>query len=166
MSAYLYAFHERCLSSEVALEATSLLSVCFTPENMVTPNGTLLCPAHHSLYPQERRPERDGSFRVLYAARIGACRTCARHSECQESKDTAKPRRVSAVFWPTTTMPAISSTPVAALPQAPPTVPEPIPRFPVLMQDWPRCQIRRQWLKVVRSETVVVAMGTPWQPDR
>jgi hypothetical protein len=36
-------------------------------------------------------------------------------------------------------------TPVAALPQAPPTVPEPIPRFPVLWQDWPRCQIRRNW---------------------
>ena len=32
------------------------------------------------------------------------------------------------------------------------------------MQDWPRCQIRRSWLKVVRSETVVVAMGAPPQP--
>lgn len=124
------------------------------------PDGSLLCPANHPLYPQERRLERDGSLRLLYAARIGDCRTCALRVRCQESVHTTKPRRVSAVFWPATPTPAVSSTPVAALPQAPPTVPKPIPRFPVLWQDWPRCQIRRQWLKVVRSETVVVAMET------
>lgn len=44
----------------------------FTPQ----PDGTLRCPANHPLYPQERRPERDGSLRVLYAARIGHCRSC------------------------------------------------------------------------------------------
>jgi hypothetical protein len=38
----------------------------FTPQ----PDGTLRCPANHPLYPQERRPERDGSLRILYAARI------------------------------------------------------------------------------------------------
>ncbi|MBA2682328.1 MAG: hypothetical protein H0U76_28535 [Ktedonobacteraceae bacterium] len=42
----------------------------FTPQ----PDGTLRCPANHPLYLQERRPERDGSLRVLYAARIGHCR--------------------------------------------------------------------------------------------
>ena len=40
------------------------------------PDGSLRCPANHPLYPQERRPERDGSLRVLYAARIGYCRSC------------------------------------------------------------------------------------------
>ncbi len=44
------------------------------------PDGTLCCPADHPLYPQERRPERDGSLRVLYAARIGHCRSCPRLS--------------------------------------------------------------------------------------
>src|SRR5260221_1492248 len=39
----------------------------FTPQ----PDVTLRCPANHPLYPQERRSERDGSLRVLYAARIG-----------------------------------------------------------------------------------------------
>jgi hypothetical protein len=34
------------------------------------PDGTLQCPAGFPLYPQERRPERDGSVRVVYAARI------------------------------------------------------------------------------------------------
>jgi len=43
----------------------------FTPQ----PDGTLRCPANHPLYLQERRPERDGSLRVLYAARIGHCRS-------------------------------------------------------------------------------------------
>jgi hypothetical protein len=39
------------------------------------PDGTLRCPATHPLYLQERRPERNGSLRVLYAARIGHCRS-------------------------------------------------------------------------------------------
>src|SRR6266852_3601898 len=111
----------------------------FTPQ----PDGTLLCPATHPLYPQERRPERDGSYRVLYAARIGDCRTCAMRSACQESIDTTKPRRVSAVFWPATATQAGSSTPVPALSDAPPKTLELIARFPVLWEDWPRCQLRR-----------------------
>src|SRR6266699_3939036 len=28
------------------------------------PDGNMLCPANHPLYPQERRPERDGSYRL------------------------------------------------------------------------------------------------------
>ncbi len=46
----------------------------FTPQ----PDGSLRCPANHPLYLQERRPERDGSLRFLYAARIGHCRACPR----------------------------------------------------------------------------------------
>jgi hypothetical protein len=68
----------------------------FTPQ----PDGTLRCPAGHPLYVQERRPERNGSLRVLYAARIGHCRPCPLREQCQESGTTLKPRRVSAVFWP------------------------------------------------------------------
>ncbi len=64
----------------------------FTPQ----PDGTLRCPAHHPLYLQEQRPERDGSLRVLYAARIGHCRSCPLRAQCQESRTTLKPRRVSA----------------------------------------------------------------------
>jgi len=115
----------------------------FTPQ----PNGTLRCPANHPLYPQERRPERNGSLRVLYAARIGHCRTCPLRVQCQESSTTSKPRRVSAVFWPLeSSHPALSS--------AHADVPAGVPHAPVLWKDWPRCAIRRRWLKVVRSETV------------
>src|SRR3989440_7125795 len=67
----------------------------FTPQA----DGSLLCPANHPLYPQERRPERDGSLRVLYAARIGDCRDCLVRARCQENLLTIKPRRASAVFW-------------------------------------------------------------------
>jgi hypothetical protein len=122
----------------------------FTPQ----PDGTLLCPAHHPLYPQERRPERDGSYRVLYAARIGDCRTCAIRSACQESIDTTKPRRVSAVFWPTTPLQAVFSTPVPPSPQSPPKTPELIACCPVFWKDWPRCQLRRHWITLMRSQTV------------
>ena len=69
------------------------------------PDGTLLCPADHPLYPQERRRERNGSLRVLYAARIGLCRGCSLRSQCQENDTTIKPRRVSAVFWPLASAP-------------------------------------------------------------
>ena len=62
------------------------------------PDGTLSCPANHPLYLQERRPERDGSLRILYAARIGHCRSCPLRAQCQESSTTIKPRRVSAVL--------------------------------------------------------------------
>src|SRR6266581_5794669 len=127
----------------------------FTPQS----DGTLLCPANHPLYPQERRPERDGSYRVLYAARIGDCRTCAMRSACQESRDTRKPRRVSAVFWPATATPAGSSAPVPAVAEAPPKTPELIPRFPVLWEDWPRCQLRRRWINLMRSQTVSLTRG-------
>jgi hypothetical protein len=66
----------------------------FTPQ----PDGSLRCPANHPLYPQERRLERNGSLRVLYAARIGHCRSCPLRAQCQESSATIKPRRVSAVL--------------------------------------------------------------------
>src|SRR2546430_12233145 len=83
-------------------------------------DGTLRCPANRPLYPQERRPERDGSLRVLYAARIGHCRSCALRSQCQESRSSLKPRRVSAVFWPLSYTLSACSPP---LPDTPPLSP-------------------------------------------
>ena len=38
------------------------------------PDGTLRCPADHPLTVQERRPERNGSVRMVYGARITHCR--------------------------------------------------------------------------------------------
>jgi hypothetical protein len=55
--------------------ALRLQEVFLVPLLLAPPDGTLRCPANHPLYPQERRPERNGSLRVLYAARIGHCRT-------------------------------------------------------------------------------------------
>jgi len=39
--------------------------------------------------------ERDGTLRLLYAARIGPCRACPLRAQCQESSTTLKPRRKS-----------------------------------------------------------------------
>jgi hypothetical protein len=122
------------------------------------PDGTLRCPADHPLYPQERRPERNGSLRVLYAARIGHCRCCSLRSQCQESAESRKPRRVSAVFWPLS--PPSSTTP-PPLEQAS----SPLPHAPVVWKDWPRCRIRREWLKVIRGETVVFAFSAMPAPS-
>jgi hypothetical protein len=96
----------------------------FTPQ----PDGTLRCPADHPLYPQEQRPERDGSLRILYAARIGYCRSCPLRAQCQESTAIIKPRRVSAVLWPLkSSSPALSPAP-SKMSAAP-------PRAPVLWKD-------------------------------
>src|SRR5713101_6390120 len=126
----------------------------FTPQ----PDGTLLCPANHPLYPQERRPERDGSLRLLYAARIGPCRPCPLRAQCQESRTTLKPRRVSAVLWPLDASRSDSSPPQRKALQE-------LPLAPVLWRDWPRCGIRRAWLKVVRSQTVRLESSIPADPS-
>lgn len=113
------------------------------------PDGTLRCPANHPLYPQERRPEHDGSLRVLYAARIGHCRACPLRAQCQESSITRKPRRVSAVLWPLNASRTDASPPEANSASR-------TSLAPVLWNDWPRCGIRRAWLKVVRSQAVLL----------
>jgi hypothetical protein len=126
----------------------------FTPQS----DGTLLCPANHPLYLQEQRPERDGSLRLLYAARIGHCRSCPLRAQCQESSTTLKPRRVSAVRWPLSPSHSDSSPP-------PDPVSAALPSAPVLWRDWPRCSIRRTWLKVVRSQTTCLDSSSPLPPS-
>ncbi|GHO58339.1 hypothetical protein [Ktedonobacter robiniae] len=126
----------------------------FTPQ----PDGTLRCPANRPLYPQERRPERNGSLRVLYAARIGHCRSCSLRAQCQESSTTLKPRRVSAVLWPLDASRSDVSPPQEKTPQE-------FPLAPVLWRDWPRCGIRRTWLKVIRSQTVRLESSTSANPS-
>lgn len=123
------------------------------------PDGTLRCPANHPLYLQERRPEHDGSLRVLYAARIGHCRACPLRAQCQESSTTLKPRRVSAVLWPLSSSRSDSSPPTAL-------ANSPCASASVLWRDWPRCGIRRTWLKVVRSQTICLERSASLSPPR
>src|SRR6266566_1671464 len=109
-------------------------------------DGTLRCPQGATLYPQERRPEHDGTVRVLYAARIADCRTCPLRTLCQEhGTSTKKPRRVSAVLHPL-------PQPLSAE-HPPPCLSAP---YPVLWGDWSRCQPRRAWIQWQRSHLVTV----------
>ncbi len=131
----------------------------FTPQ----PDGTLRCPAGHPLYLQERRPERNGSLRVLYAARISHCRPCPLREQCQESGSTKKPRRVSAVFWPRTSPPPGGAALASKADQASPPAEQapaspPIPAQPVRWGDWPRCQIRRTFVQLLRTQAVLISV--------
>ena len=117
------------------------------------PDGTLRCPAGHPLRVQECRPERNGSVRMVYGALITHCRPCPLREQCQGSTTTIKPRQVSAVVWP------LAST--ASAPAQPPPRPAP---HPVLWGDWPRCQIRRRWVRLLRTQTVTLTFGSP-QPE-
>lgn len=119
------------------------------------PDGTLRCPADKPLYAQERRPEDDGSLRVLYAGRIGFCRSCPLRQQCQEHPSAKKPRRVSAVFWP------LPAHPLAAPALPSELLPPPLPpSAPLLWRDWPRRSLRRHWLQLIRRETVTFS----WEP--
>lgn len=120
-------------------------------------DGTLRCPADRPLYAQERRPEHDGSLRVLYAERIGYCRACPLREQCQTHPSTKKPRRVSAVFWPIPSA-SLSHPPSPSLPPPPPLPPS----APLRWRDWPRRRLRRHWLQLIRRETVTVS----WEPSR
>ena len=119
------------------------------------PDGTLRCPADRPLYAQERRPEHDGSLRVLYAGRIGYCRTCSLREQCQEHPSTKKARRVSAVFWP------LPSDPLSApaTPSLPSSLALPL-SAPLLWHDWPRRSLRRHWLQLIHRETATLS----WEP--
>ncbi len=126
----------------------------FTPQ----PDGTLQCPAGCPLYPQERRPERDGSVRVVYAARIGHCRPCPRREECQGyGMATKKPRRVSAVLWPLDKTEAGEKRP-----------PPPPASHPFVWGDWQRCFHRREVVKLLRHQRVDIELAEtapPAQPQ-
>ena len=93
-----------------------------------------------------RRSERDGSVRVLYAARVGHCRRCLLRQQCLgHGTATKKPRRVSAVVWP------------LEAPPLPPSGPPPPPAsHPILWGEWSRCQTRRAWMVLLRTQTVTV----------
>ncbi len=114
------------------------------------PDGTLRCPAGCPLYPQERRPERNGSLRVLYAARIGHCRSCPLREQCQESATASKARRVSAVYWPVSSRSPVSGE---SSPAPEESSPPPIPH-PVLWGDWQRRFHRREVVKLLRHQRV------------
>jgi len=123
-------------------------------------DGTLCCPAGQPLYAQERRPEHNGSLRVLYAARIGHCRSCPLREQCQEKASTIKARRVSAVYWPISSYSSVSSgsspTPEeASSPSAP---------HPVLWGDWQRRFHRREVVKLLRHQRVDVEFAETAPP--
>jgi len=122
----------------------------FTPQ----PDGTLQCPAGFPLYPQERRPERDGSVRVIYAARLSHCRHCPRREECQGyGMATKKPRRVSAVLWP------YGKTEEAAS-----LLPPPPASHPIVWGDWQRCFHRREVVKLLRHQRIDVELAETAPP--
>ncbi len=105
-------------------------------------DGTLRCRQGAPLYPQERRPEHDGTVRILYAARIADCRSCPLRIHCQgHGTSTKKPRRVSAVLHPLP-QPAPEEQPPACLSIPPP---HPIVSTPSPLSRAERAHWRMTW---------------------
>jgi hypothetical protein len=119
-------------------------------------DGTLLCPAGHPLYAQERRAEENGTVRVVYAARIADCRACPLQEHCRgHGKDTKHPRRVSAVLRPIGTRP---SSVVSA--------PQPKASYSILWTDWSRCQTRRDFISLLRTQTLTITVTPGISPPQ
>jgi len=94
------------------------------------PDGTVCCPEGKRLFPQERRPEGDGSVRVVYAARIADCRACPKRPQCQwHGQENQHPRRVSVLLHPRK---GGSAT--------------------VLWRDWPRREHRQACIQLLRHQ--------------
>lgn len=111
------------------------------------PDGTLRCPAGQPLYAETRRPEHDGTVRVLYAARLADCRGCQLRDHCLGyGKETKGPRHVSAVVRPI-------EGPL--LPQAPLPPPKSA-THPILWRDWSHRQTRRTFIRLLRTQTVTI----------
>jgi hypothetical protein len=111
------------------------------------PDGTLRCPAGHPLYAETRRPERDGSVRVLYAARLPDCRGCLLRDLCLgHGKQTKGPRRVSAVVRPRP----------GPLPPPPSLPPPPPSTHPIFWGDWSRSATRRAFIHLLHTQTVTI----------
>jgi hypothetical protein len=64
-----------------------------------------------------------------------------------------------AVLWPLSSPRSDSEPPLEVTSTLPASA-------PVLWRDWPRCGIRRTWLKVVRSQTVCLESSAPLLPPR
>jgi hypothetical protein len=112
------------------------------------PDGTLRCPAKHPLYAEARRPEHEGTVRVLYAARLPDCRGCLLREQCLgHGEQTTGPRRVSAVLRP---VEGPSPPPERGPELAPPTQ-------PLLWSDWSRCHTRRAFVDLLRTQTVTIS---------
>ena len=145
----------------------SWTSGCAGSDFSLQPDGTVCCPAGHPLSVQERRPEQNGSLRILYSARLCHCRPCPLREQCQESATTIKPRRVSAVLWLISSHPSVSAQPPPQPVEAPPPPPPPEPApYPVLWGDWERCQIRRRWIRLLRTQTVDLTFGSVQQEEK
>jgi hypothetical protein len=93
------------------------------------------------------------------------CRPCPLRAQCQESVTTRKPRQVSAVLWPIDVIPAAPVQPPASTMDAPTECQSPpplaaLPSSPVLWGDWPRSQLRRSFVRLLRTQTVKLTFRT------
>jgi len=101
------------------------------------PDGTLRCPAGQMLLAHERRPEADGSLRLVYAASIRSCRPCPLREQCQwQGSATKKPRQVSVLLHPLV-----------------------VGSAPLLWLDWSRREHRRACIQLLRRQRVEVQHG-------
>ena len=115
----------------------------------------LRCPANHPLYAEARRPEHDGTVRLLYAARLPDCRGCLLRDHCLlHGKENKGPRRISAVIRPTAEPPPLPSS--SWEPPAPAT-------HPILWGDWRGRQSRQALIRLLRTQTVTITV-TPNTP--
>lgn len=117
-------------------------------------NGTLRCPAGHTLTVRERRQESEGTLRLYYMASAHSCGPCSCRQQCLRNGEAARsPRKVSVLQR------------AESPPLAPPKLPSPAPPLaaplpagsqPLLLKDGERCETRRGWMRLMRTYQVEI----------
>jgi len=93
----------------------------------------------------------------VQAARIGRCRPCPLRDQCLGyGTATKRPRRVSAVLWPQSSSPPTNLPAVQELASCLGETHAIALAHPLLWGDWQRCQIRRRWIRLLRTQTVML----------
>jgi hypothetical protein len=123
-------------------------------------DGTLQCPNQQPLRVRARYPQNNGDLHVFYAASPKSCLACPLRTSClRAGQEALSPRQVSLRYHrrddPSQPPPAAS----VAFPKGA------VGSLPLLWKDGPRCETRRHWIRLLRSQTVTItALARPSAP--
>jgi len=123
------------------------------------PDGTLLCPDKQHLRVRARKQETNGVLRILYAAPKRICQACPLRAAClREGNQSSSGRHVSLIYHPLDAASVAALTPSPPAPMWVPSLPVQPGPFALVWRDWGRSCTRREWMALLRTQTVTITV--------
>jgi hypothetical protein len=123
------------------------------------PDGTLLCPDKQHLRVRARKQEANGVLRILYAAPKRICQACPLRAAClREGNQSSSGRHVSLIYHPLDAASVAALTPSPPAPMWVPSLPVQPGPFALVWRDWGRSCTRREWMALLRTQTVTITV--------